>query len=74
MWSGLEMMACQDKWIDKLSKDEKNMFLKQLAKKYNEKAKYKTYFGGMNHRVTAFLSRKLLKRLGEKTESTVKEK
>ncbi len=74
MWSGLEMMMCQDKLIDKLSKDEKNMFLKQLALKYDEKSKYKEYFGGINHKVTAFLSRKLLKSLGEKTDSENKEK
>jgi hypothetical protein len=73
-WLGLEMMMCQDKLIDKLSKDEKNMFLKQLASRYDEKIKYNPYFGGMNHRVTAFLSRKFMKSLGEKTESETKEK
>ena len=73
-WLGLEMMMCQDKLIQTLSKDDKNMFLKQLDLRYDEKSKYKEYFGGMNHKVTAFLSRKFLKSLGEKTESIAKEK
>lgn len=73
-WLGLELMMCQDKLIQTLSKDDKNMFLKQLALKYDEKVKYKEYFGGMHHKATAFLSRKFLKSLGEKTESLVKEK
>lgn len=73
-WLGLEMMMCQDKLINKLSKDEKNSFLKQFASRYDEKVKYSLYFGGMNHRVTAFLSRKFLKSLGEKIDSEAKEK
>ncbi len=73
-WLGLEMMMCQDKLIDKLSKDEKNMFLKQYAARYEDKVKYNPYFGGMNHRVTSFLSRKFMKSLGEKISSESKEK
>jgi hypothetical protein len=48
--------------------------LKQFASRYDEKVKYSLYFGGMNHRITAFLSIKFLKNLGEKVDIKAKEK
>jgi hypothetical protein len=60
--------------IELLSNDDKIAILKKLSIKLDEKIKYINHFGGIGLSTTAFVSRKLLKSVGENTKAKSKEK
>ena len=74
IWTGIELMMCDDEAIQLLSNEDKIYILKKLDVKLEEKIKYIKYFGGIGLSVTAFASRKILKSIGENTKAKLKEK
>ena len=66
------MMMCNDLAIRKLSHQQKMSVLKKLAVKHQQKVKYLEDFGGIGDNVTAFLFRKILKSIGDKSFQEVK--